>query len=85
MKKFLTAVAVAATILTSAPALATESSDGHWEWQAQSQRGPRSTQPAFRRVWVGDAEAGNISSAGMETCNACPMSAEQQRPTSHRG
>lgn len=85
MKKFLTAVAVAATMLTAAPALATEGSDGHWEWQEQPQTGPRSTRPAFRRVWVGDAVAENISSAGMESCKACPMSAEQRRPTSHRG
>lgn len=85
MKKFLTAVAVTATIMSASAAHATEQADGHWEWQAQSQPGPRSTQPAFRRVWVGDAQAENASIADMAPCDACPTSHEQRRPASHRG
>lgn len=85
MKTFLTAVAVAATMMSASAAFAAERTEGHWEWQPQSQPGPRSVQPAFRRVWVSDALAENASSADMETCNTCPMSDEQRRPTSHRG
>lgn len=85
MKKFLTAVAVAATIMSASAAQATERAEGHWEWRVQSQHGPRSTHPAFRQVWVSDALATNADAADMAPCDACPSSHEQPRPHSHRG
>lgn len=84
MKKLITAVAVAATMISATAASATDRENGHWEWQAQSNPGPsRPTLPNMRRVWVRDASVGMACCDHMETDAFCPMGEAAARSMGH--
>ncbi|KXU33082.1 hypothetical protein A0J57_00390 [Sphingobium sp. 22B] len=53
----MTATALAAALSLAAPAWAGErhpAPQGHWEWRAAPQYGPRTTVPSQKRVWIPD-------------------------------
>ena len=80
MKKFLTAVAVAATMVSASAASATDRANGHWEWQPQSNPGPsRSILPSHRRVWVSDEVAEMAGCDHMKMDTPCTMAKAPRR------
>lgn len=85
MKMLLTAVAVAAMMISASAASATDRVNGHWEWQPQSNPGPsRSILPSLRRVWVSDEGAWMAGCDEMKMDAPCMTAEAPRRVMGHR-
>lgn len=90
MKMFLTAAAMLAAAISTAPAFAQDASGGHYEWQARPAPGPNKSGITQRvRVWVKDnaTEAANCDCAMMhdESMAAACMAGEHKPHASSKG